>query len=249
MGKMKIGCCLFTVDDEFAKNPFDTLYKLADIGFEAVEIGAFTALSTGEWQGTLRKTGLSVADMHFGIDQQEQWTKHIMEFANQLGCRYIGCPVLRGCDNADADTYHKEAEVMNRLGKIYRENGFAMVYHNHSFEFKKFDGKYGLDILFEETDPAYVQFELDTYWVAHGGENPADYIRKFAGRVDLLHCKDMAEDRFFAPVGEGTLDFKEIVKAAQETGVRTLLVEQDARRKPSFECAQSSYSCLSALVG
>ena len=248
MKKPTLGCCLYTVSADFEKAPFDTLYRLADMGYEAVEIGGYTALTTLEWQGMMRKTGLRVSSVHMDMHVQEQQTRRVMEFANEVGCRYIGYPCLRRAQDAKGEDYLREAESMNRIGKIYRENGFTLMYHNHSFEFQRFDGKYGLDILMENTDPADVHFQIDTYWIAHGKEDPIDYIQKCAGRIHVLHCKDMAEDGFFAPVGEGTLDFPGIVKAARQAGVHTFLVEQDAARRPAFDCAQSSCTYLSGLL-
>lgn len=248
MKNLKLGCCTYTVAEDFNKAPYDTLYRLADIGYETVEIGDFTQLSTRELSAALKRAGLSMTCVHFGIGYQEIWTKHIMEFADALGAKYIGYPALRWGDTDNAENYKKEAEVMNRLGRLYKENGFKMIYHNHNFEFRVFDGKYGLDILRENTDPDLVTFELDTYWIARGGENPVSYINKFAGRTEVLHCKDKTADDFFAPVGEGTLDFKAIINAAVSSGVQTLLVEQDAHRKPAFECAALSYINLKSIL-
>ena len=248
MNKITLGCCVYTVRDEFAKDPYATLYALADMGYTATEIGDFTTLGSRELKNALRKAGLSLSCIHFAIEYQEAWTRHILEFADMLGSRYIGYPALRAGKADSAEGYKEEAEVMNKLGKIYKANGFMMLYHNHDFEFKRFGGQYGLDILREYTDPELVSFELDTYWIARGGECPQEYMKKFAGRVPVVHCKDKAEDDFFAPVGEGTLDFPAIVAAAREIGATTFLVEQDAWRRPSLECARSSYEYLSTLL-
>ena len=244
---MELGCCVFTVADEFAKAPYETLYKLAEIGYTTTEIGDFGPLGVSDWQAVQKSVGLKMACMHFAIQYQEAWTKHIIEFARALGSRYMGYPALRQTAGGSKEDYLREAEVMNRLGRIYADCGIKMVYHNHNFEFAKFGDEYGLDILRENTDPTLVSFELDTYWIAKGGETPETYIEKFAGRTDIIHFKDMAEDGFFAPVGEGTLNIGAIYKAAAKAGAKIALVEQDARRKPSFECAKSSYDCLSEI--
>lgn len=249
MKNVTLGCCTFTVADEFAKAPFATLYKLRDMGYETTEIGDFSILSTAEWKDALRRTGLIMDCVHFTIGYQEMWTKHCMEFAGALGARYIGYPCLRSGQADTAEGFKAEADVLNRLGGIYCDNGFQMIYHNHDFEFRAFDGVYGLDILREYTDPDLVKFEMDVYWIARGGEDPAAYIRKFGDRVAIVHCKDMTEDKFFAPVGEGVLDFPAIVSAALDSGVKRFIVEQDAHRKPSLECARSSYGYMAKLLG
>ena len=245
---MELGCCVYTVQEEFNKSPFETLYKLAEIGYTATEIGDFSILSVADWQAVRKSTGLKMACTHFAVPYQEAWTKHIIEFARALGSRYIGYPILRQSAAGSKDDYLREAEVMNRLGKIYSDYGIKLIYHNHDFEFAKFGGNYGLDILRENTDPALVCFELDIYWIAKGGEIPERFIEKFTGRADIIHFKDMADDGFFAPVGEGTLNTEAIFKAAVRAGSKIALVEQDAHRKPAFECAKSSYDFLSRLI-
>ena len=245
---MELGCCVYTVSEEFSKAPYKTLYKLAEMGYITTEIGDFTILGVSDWQAVQKNTGLKIACTHFEVHYQEAWTKHIIEFARALGSRYIGYPILRQGRTAKREDYLREAEVMNRLGGIYADYGIKLIYHNHDFEFVKFGEKYGLDILRENTDPALVCFELDAYWIARGGEIPEKYIEKFAGRVDIIHFKDMAEDGFFAPVGEGTLNIEAIFEAAVKSNTKVALVEQDAHRKPAFECAKSSYDCLSKLM-
>jgi sugar phosphate isomerase/epimerase len=91
------------------------------------------------------------------------------------------------------------------------------------------DGEYGLDILYANSDPRWVQAELDTYWIQHGGENPTAYIKKYEGRAPLIHIKDMANDagRSFAEVGAGILDWPSIFHAAEAGGAVAYIVEQD----------------------
>ena len=248
MGKVTLGCCVFTVQDAFNKAPYDTLYKLADMGYESTEIGDFSIIGVSDWKAALKRTGLTMDCLHFSIEFQESWSSVCMEIASALGVRYIGYPMLRG-GKRDAEQFKYEAGVLNRLGAIYRDNGFQMIYHNHDVEFTMCDGVYGLDILRENTDPDLVWFELDTHWISRGGADPADTIRRFGSRAAIIHCKDKTEDDFFAPVGEGVLDFPGIVKAALESGVKRFIVEQDAHRKPSLECARVSYAAMSKLLG
>jgi len=123
-----------------------------------------------------------------------------------------------------------------------------MLYHNHDFEFVKLDGKYALDILYEEVSADLLQTELDTCWVNVGGENPADYIRKYTGRAPVVHLKDFygekSENMYeligidakgptrpngfeLRPLGCGVQNFPEILKAAEDAGASWVIVEQD----------------------
>ncbi len=110
---------------------------------------------------------------------------------------------------------------------------------------------YALDLLYENTSPESLYAELDTYWVQHGGADPTEYIRKLSGRISILHVKDMADDeeRSFAPVGSGILDWPAIHAASQEAGVDYYCVEQDRCQGDSLDCARQSRKFLSGLLG
>jgi hypothetical protein len=90
-----------------------------------------------------------------------------------------------------------EKRSKNAGAKLH-EAGITLCYHNHDFEFEILDGKYGLDWLYQSTNAQYLQAELDTYWIQKGGANPVEYLKSHAGRVPLLHIKDMTADGDFA---------------------------------------------------
>jgi sugar phosphate isomerase/epimerase len=120
------------------------------------------------------------------------------------------------------------AEVLTTLGKKCDAAGLKLLYHNHDFEFKKGEnGNAPIDYLLENTDPKYVNFEMDLYWVAKAGADPVAYFKKYPGRFKEWHVKDMDEQGRFAPVGEGSIDFKSILAAKQLSGMKYYFVEQD----------------------
>ena len=103
-----------------------------------------------------------------------------------------------------------------------------------------------MDILYEESAPDTLQAQLDVYWVQHGGVDPVSYIRTWASRCKVLHLKDMLdnEERSFAEVGEGILDWPAIFAAAAEVGVALGIVEQDTCSGPSLDSARISFENL-----
>jgi len=250
MKKIEIGCCIFTVDDEFESAPYETLYALKNMGYSYTESGNFGVHSTATWRDLFNKSGIGLKSIHVNIEYMEMWYEHIVEFIEnmQAGTRYIVCPVLRSGKSDSIDGYLEEAEAMNKLGKRFKERGLQFLYHHHAYEFKDLNGRVGLDILFENTDPDYVKFQLDTFWIKYGGQEPVDYIKKFAGRCPVIHLRDITDDRQSVLVGEGILDFNEIIKTAIECGVKDFLVEQDIKRKPSLECAKSSIDTLRKIL-
>ncbi len=111
-------------------------------------------------------------------------------------------------------------------------------YHNHSFEFEKFGDKIGLQIIYDESDPRYLTAEIDTYWVQHGGGDPATWIRKLENRIPQVHLKDMTirgREQIMAEIGEGNLNWPVILDACKSAGVVWYIIEQDKCQRDPFE--------------
>ena len=188
-----------------------------------------------------------------------------------IGCKYVVIPYLTEEYRPGNEKFNEVIKGAAMLGEKANRLGMTLAYHNHDFEFTKIDGAYALDILYSEVPASLLQAELDTCWVRVGGEDPAAYVRKYAGRVDVLHLKDyfgsktenmyaligLDEDekkdtqgKFeFRPVGSGVQDFHGILAAAEESGVKWVVVEQD---EPSMgltpiECAEKSILYLQTL--
>ncbi|MCS7308850.1 MAG: sugar phosphate isomerase/epimerase [Armatimonadetes bacterium] len=244
MAKFGIALQTYTVREEMARDFKGTLQKIAEMGYPAVQLSDTGGMSIEEARNFLESLGLTVFGGHFGLEQLEKNLDSVLQLARGLDMEYIVVPWLAEELRRDADGWKGVAQRMNAIGQKVVDAGFVFGYHNHSFEFQRFDGKYGLDILMENTDPQLVQLELDTYWVKHGGEDPAEYIRKYAGRVPLLHLKDMAQDGSFAEVGYGILDWDSIFRAAEEAGVKWAAVEQDTCQRPPLESARLSLEFL-----
>jgi len=102
------------------------------------------------------------------------------------------------------------------------------LYHNHDFEFKpNGQGVVPMDYFLENTNPAWVNFQMDLFWVTTAGVDPVNYINKYPGRFKMWHVKDRDEQGRFAPVGLGTIDFARILTYAQTSGLEYYIVEQD----------------------
>jgi sugar phosphate isomerase/epimerase len=125
-------------------------------------------------------------------------------------------------------------------------------YHNHSHELARYGEKTWLDMLYEQADPRHLKAEIDTYWIQHGGGDPAAWIRKCAGRAPVIHLKDMAvtasREQRYAEIGQGNLNWPDILKAAKQAGVEWLLIEQDeCYDKNPFESLKISYQFLKQM--
>ncbi|GIX07875.1 MAG: sugar phosphate isomerase [Candidatus Poribacteria bacterium] len=234
MAHIPVGLQTYTVREDLTRDFVGTLRRVAEIGYEGVEGLPGGGLSPREYRQLLEQLNLKTPGGHVPLEQLESDLNRVVELSQEIGARFVTIPYLAEPRRRSADDWRRLGEIMTRIGERLAQHSLVLCYHNHSFEFQRFEGKYGLDLLYESSDPRYLQAELDTYWIQHGGEDPAEYIRKYAGRVPLLHIKDMAADGDFAEIGEGVLDWPRIFDAAEAAGVQWYLVEQDrcSRRTP-----------------
>jgi sugar phosphate isomerase/epimerase len=250
MKDIPVALQVYTVRDELAKDYGKTLENVRGIGYENIEIGGFGAFNTNEWNKIVRRLEFGeIVSTGFEIDMYEQSLNPIMEFCLGAGIKRLVVPYLREERRSSEEGYKRVADTLNQIGLKCSEKGISLHYHNHSFEFQKYGDMTGHEILLENTDPRYVWFEFDTYWLQHGGQNPADYIRKYANRLEILHLKDMLNDenKSYAEIGEGIIDFKEVFKAASDANIKWLIVEQDICSRPSIECAKLSLENIKKL--
>jgi len=157
-------------------------------------------------------------------------------------------------------SYQKMAADWNQVGQIMKENGILFGYHNHNFEFATVEGKIPYhDVFMVELDKDLVTMELDVFWATKAGQDPVEIIKKYPGRFELLHMKDMFtnEDPFyttvgvkdFAPVGAGVIDFKRILAVKDVAGMKYMIVEQDLSRDGApFTDIQTSINNLATKI-
>jgi len=238
MASSVIAAQLYTVR-EFTKTPTDiaqTLHKVREIGYEAVQVSAFGPIDKRELRKLLDAEGLRCASTHIGFNEMRDETARVVEEHQILGCEYPAIGSMPK-EYRNADGYHRFAREATEVAAKLAEHGLTFGYHNHSFELERYGGTTGLQILLDESGPG-VTFEIDTYWIQHGGGCPVQWIRRAAGRIPLLHLKDMTildGKQAMAEVGEGNLDWPGILAAARDAGVVWYFVEQDTCQRDPFE--------------
>jgi sugar phosphate isomerase/epimerase len=227
----KVGLQLYTLRDLLGDRFKETLEQVAAMGYKGVEFaGIYGGLSAPELRQFLGRLGLEVAGLHVSLEQLEQGLDAQIALARTLGAPYLVCPWI------DSELRGSEARWrvlfgrLERLGKACREAGIRLAYHNHSFEFEeKIAGQPVFDALFAGAPS--LEVELDVAWAHAGGQDPAAYLRKYAGRVPLVHLKDL-RGRQTVELGRGEVPLEATLQAARAGGVRWLLVEQDESAKP-----------------
>jgi sugar phosphate isomerase/epimerase len=245
-----IGAQLYTVR-EFTQTPEDvakTLKKIREIGYEAVQVSGFGPIDKAELRKMLDGEGLKCAATHIGFKDMVEEFDRVVDEHRTLGCEYPAIGGMPG-EYRNPEGFHRFAVDASEVADKLKEVGMTFGYHNHSFELQDCGGKTGLEILMDECSDS-VTFEIDTYWIQHGGGSSVVWINKAANRIPLLHLKDMAMldgEQIMAEVGEGNLDWAGILDAAKAAGTVWYLVEQDRCQRDPFESLAISLKNLKAM--
>ena len=261
---------LFSLRNECKEDFAGTLKKVKEMGYDGVEFGGLHGKSAAEVKQMCADNGLVPISAHVPYLDMVADPKGVFATYAEVGCKFVVIPSLKTEYRPGNEKFGEVIENAKMLGAIANELGITLLYHNHDFEFVTLGGKYGLDILYEEVPADLLQSELDVCWVNVGGENPASYIRKYAGRAPVVHLKDFygekSDDMYelmgiekkapkrpenfeFRPVGYGMQSFPDILKAAEDAGATWVVVEQDntSMGRTPTECAAMSRNYLKTL--
>jgi sugar phosphate isomerase/epimerase len=253
MAKNVVGAQLYTVRD-YAKTLPDiaeTLKKVADIGYTAVQISGFGPADPKDIVKLIQDNGLTVASTHTGWPEFLNDLDGVIEVHKLYGCSH---PAIGGLPREyySADGLKRFLDELAPIAEKLAAEGMDFSYHNHNHELMKYSGQTWLAMLYEQADPGMLKAEIDTYWIQAGGADPAAWVEKCAGREPLLHLKDFAmgpgREQRFAEIGEGNLNWPRIMEAAKQGGVEWYLVEQDrCYERDPFESLAISYRNLKAM--
>lgn len=277
----KIGVQASTVKKKIEElGIYETMKRLSEIGYNSIEISQVETSPENieAIQKASKDFGMEVASMSASLEPQvadgESLTTHYDKIV--ADCKAVDTDLLRigmlpMAAMASLDKVLEFCEKVNEVTKKLKEDGITLYYHNHHVEFRKYDGKFLLDIIREKAP--LLGFELDVHWIQRGGANPLEVIRDYKGKVELIHLKDYrvgaipqeAVDALFkgemdpfmnafsnliefAELGTGSMPLKEIIEESLKSGVRYLLVEQDdTYGVDPFESLKISYDHLVEL--
>lgn len=258
--KADLGLQLYTLRELLTENLTATLQEVVKAGYTHVEtmdtrqlaalkpicddLGLGIKSSFYNWAAVTGRWELQAGQQPNAIHPQP--LEEMIEVAQKLGITELVFGYMLPEERATIDDYELRAEQLNRAGELVKSAGIQHCYHHHSFEFAPLGpkGKRGWDVLLAELDAEITKFEIDVFWASIAGENPVDLIRSLGSSLHLLHLKDIkagTEIEFdehnvpadaFLEVGEGILDFKAILEAAQQASVAYCIVEQDQSLDP-----------------
>ncbi|MBQ8638612.1 MAG: sugar phosphate isomerase/epimerase [Lachnospiraceae bacterium] len=225
----------------------ETCRKVREIGYKTVQISG-TPLAAADMKPILDKYGLQVTVTHKGYELFRDNLQEIIDYNKTLGCQICGIGSMPDYYRQSDENLTEFIEGINKAAKELRKEGLYLGYHNHALEFVKYNGHFIMDRLISETDPENIVFIVDTYWLQVGGMDPASFIRKLGKRAMAIHFKDLKANTNntteMAEIGEGNLDWDEIINACEEAGAQWVLVEQDTCQRDPFESMKMSYEYL-----
>lgn len=237
-----LGVQLWSFREAFKTDVPGTLARVRALGFPEVELAGTYGMSAAEFKQALDRAGLRATAMHVGYERFRDSLAAVLADAKALGVRYVGTAWIPHPDGPITVALAKQAAAdFNRWGKAARAEGFQFFYHAHGYEFKPgAGGALPFDVLMRETDPNDVKYEMDAFWAALPGNDPAALLRKYPGRWKLMHLKDMKKgvptgvhtgsanpDSSEVPVGTGQIDFRAVLRTAGEVGIEGFYVEDE----------------------
>lgn len=247
----KIGLQLFSVKELTQQDFFGTLERIANIGYDGVEFAGFFDAKAPQLHKVLNDLDILACGSHTGIDQLEKDLNRVIDYNLEINNEYIICPGLPTYKRDSYDAYMRLADQFNEIGQKCKDQGLQFGYHNHDFEFEKFNDMYGLDILLSNTESDLVHMELDTFWVEYAGLKSIDFMKKYPKQhSSLIHIKDMKswDDKISTEVGKGVMDFIEITNVAKELGTKWYIVEQEEFEIPQLESIEISLNYLRDIL-
>ena len=254
MSQNTLAAQLFTVReftrtlDDFT----DSIAKISAIGYTAAQVSAIGPISPEDVKKICDDNGITIVNTHIAWDRLQNDISAVIDEHNLWDCRHVAVGSMpRHFIEAGEEGLRQFIVEANEVGKTLHEAGLTFSYHNHSFEFMRYGDKNGLELLFEETDPRYVQAELDTFWIQFGGGDVCDWILRVKDRMPVVHFKDMAmvgwREQVMKEVGEGNLNWPGILEACRQANVEWYAVEQDICPGDPFESLATSYRNLAKM--
>ena len=270
--KFKVALQVYSVRDYAQDDLKGTLKKIKAMGYHGVEFAGLYGHTAAEVKEMLDEVELTPLSAH--VYDILKTPDEVIDVYARIGCPFLAIPYLAPERRPGTDGFAQTMADIEKIAKIVKTHGMRLLYHNHDFEFEKIDGEYALDVLYRTIPADLLGTEIDTCWVKVAGEDPAMYVKKYAGRTPIVHLKDFhmssrekdaelyevigvqskakpgrGTDFEFRPVGYGVQDFPAILEASEAAGADWVVVEQDqpSMGKNSLECAAMSIETLKKL--
>jgi sugar phosphate isomerase/epimerase len=230
---MVFGVQLYSLRDIIQADFPGLLGQLASFGYREIESfegpqGFLWGMDAKDCLSLLGDLGMQMVSSH--VDIFSNFEQKIA-LASEMGLGYLICPYLGRQDTLE--DYKRLAEVLNEKAALCKAAGLGFAYHNHDYTFEAKEGVFPQDILAEYSDPTLVMFELDLFWVEVAGQDPLEWLAKYAKRTPLVHLKDKSElpseqgHYQSVDLGTGSMNYQDLVPKIVDMGIPHLIVEQE----------------------
>ena len=236
----QIGLQLYSLRNEFKKDVPGTLAKIKEWKITLIEGGGTYGLPMNEYKKLLKQNNLTMASVGAGFEELAKNPQGVVDNAKTFGAKYVMCawvPHKEG--NFTMEEIKNAIDVFNAAGKLMYENGIKFCYHPHGYEFRPYENGTMFDYMVKNTDPRYVNYEMDVFWVKHPGQDPVALLKKYPKRFLMLHLKDRepgtkgnqegrAPDETNVVLGKGDVGIEAIMKQAKKTGIKYYFIEDES---------------------
>jgi sugar phosphate isomerase/epimerase len=238
--KGPVGLQLYSLRDQFAKNVPGTLDEVKSWGIKYAELAGNYGLSPEKFKAELDARGIQAVSAHFDYKRYQDDPEGVAREAKALGLKYAGCAWIPHQDPFDEKTCREASAVFNKAGEVMAKHGLKFFYHVHGFEFQPHGEGTLLDLLFKETNPKFVNYQMDIFWIVFPGQDPVKLFEKYPHRWLLAHLKDMKKGTVTgaltghsdvtndAALGTGLMDLPAILRAAKKAGVQYYFIEDES---------------------
>ncbi len=237
-----IGVQTYTFRNHFPKGVEKTLDLIKEMGFTEIETSGANGVTNADFRKLCDARRISIPSSGADFGELVKDPMVVVERAKAFGAKFVMCAWIPHQKSAFSLEDAKNAiNVFNAAGKILKENGLTLCYHDHGYEFHAYEDGTLLDYMIKNTNPQYVSFEMDVLWTMHGGgaDMPVTLLKKYPGRFKLMHVKDLkkgvvgdlsggtpAENDVAVGMGQG--DWKKIIKLAKKNGVVHCFIEDES---------------------
>jgi len=243
---IKIGAQMYTAR-EFCKTPADiakSCAKVKAMGYDGIQASGMGDIAPAELKRILDGEGLACAATHAPLNRMRDETEAVIEEHETLACSYTAIGgFFPKAEDWSLPLWETFVADFNAVAAKFAGSSVAIGYHNHSHELAPAGGIRPIDLLIEKLDPS-VWMEIDTYWIAHGGSDPAAYIDKVAGRIPCVHFKDLTitakREHKMTEIGDGNLNWPRICTSVRNAGTEWVLVERDSGDLDPFDSLKRS---------
>ena len=248
---------LYSLRAQLGKDAPAALDEVKSWGITNVELAGTYNLTPEQFKAQLDARGLNAFSGHFAYDRLQNDIEGVVKDAQTLGLKYVGCAWIPHNEPFDEKTLRDAIAVFNKAGEALAQHGIKFFYHVHGYEFQPYENGTLFDLLMSGTDPKFVNFEMDVFWIVHPGQDPVKLLEKYPSRWILMHLKGMRDSTPTGlltghsavtndvAVGTGKINYVPIVAEAKKIGIKWLIIEDES--PVSEQQIPQSYKYLESL--